>query len=91
MRRRTLGIAAAAAGMALGSMAPTAAMAGEVTGTGEVTGMVGNAASECGYSGLEDLSGSPLRTQTPHAVFFGTIVYPVPGTPGAACNPTTVP
>jgi hypothetical protein len=69
---------------------PTGAVAGEVTGNGGTTGMRGHAASECGFSGLEDAAGSPLRTQTPHAVWFGPrvgVVNPDPGTPGTACNP----
>jgi hypothetical protein len=79
-----------AAGLSAASILalPTAASAGEVTGTGEPTGMRGHAKSECGFSGLEDAAGSPLRTQTPHKVWFGgQIVYPAPGTPGTACNP----
>jgi hypothetical protein len=65
------------------------AFAGEVTGNGKPTPVAGHlAASICSFSGLEDLSDSPLRTQTPHAVFDnGEIVFPPPGTPGFACSP----
>ena len=81
-----------AAGLSAASILalPTAASAGEVTGTGAPTGMRGHANSECGFSGLEDAAGSPLRTQTPHKVWLGPqvgIVTPAPGTPGTACNP----
>lgn len=66
------------------------ASAGEVTGNGDPTGMKGHAKSECGFSGLEDIAESPLRTQTPHEVWFNAVVgviNPPPGTPGTACNP----
>ena len=80
--------AAALAALAVAAV-PSTAFAGEITGNGKPTAMAGHAASECGYSGREDLgSASPLRTQTPHEVFFGTVLYPPPGTPGTACNPT---
>ncbi len=64
--------------------------AGEVTGNGDPTGMKGHAKSECGFSGLEDIAESPLRTQTPHEVWFDAqvgVINPAPGTPGTACNP----
>lgn len=66
------------------------ASAGEVTGNGDPTGMRGHAKSECGFSGLEDIAESPLRTQTPHKVWFNAqvgVIYPDPGAPGTACNP----
>ena len=71
---------------------PTAASAGEVTEKGRATGAPGCVASECAFSGREDDPASPLRTQTPHEVFFdfvepGFVVNPAPGTPGRACNP----
>lgn len=72
-------------------MVPAPSFAGEVTGNGDPTGMRGHARSECGFSGREDAPGSPLKTQTPHAVWLGPqvgIVKPAPGTPGTACNPT---
>jgi hypothetical protein len=76
----------------------TAAAAGEITGNGKSLHVDGggkwgtalNARSECAFSGLEDATGSPLQTQTPHAVWFGPevgVVYPGPGTPGMACSP----
>ena len=76
-----------------------AALAGEVTGNGkplwiavtENGGHVLHGKSECAFSGREDVPGSPLLTQTPHAVWFGPavgVVNPAPGTPGTACNPT---
>ena len=61
------------------------ASAGEVTGNGKPTGMVGNAKSDCAYSGLEDHPDEPTSpppgtpeqaagkrriTQTPHLVWF---------------------
>ena len=66
------------------------ASAGEVTGNGDPTGMAAHANSVCGYSGLEDIAESPLRTQTPHEVWFDAqvgVINPAPGTPGTACNP----
>lgn len=66
---------------------PAVASAGEITGNGKPTGMRDHARSECGFSGLEDVEGSPLRTQTPHEVWVGSVLNPPPGTPGVACNP----
>jgi len=73
-------------------MLPAAASAGEVTGNGKATGMAGHATSICGFSGREDVIGSPLRTQTPHEVYADflnppAVINPAPGTPGTACNP----
>jgi hypothetical protein len=75
-----------------------AALAGEVTGNGkglwiavtEEGDHILHGKSACAFSGREDLAGSPLRTQTPHAVWLGgnVIFNPPPGTPGTACNPT---
>lgn len=89
---RLSAVAAAAASLV---MLPTAAFAGEVTGNGGETGAPRHAASECAFSGLEDVVGSPLRTQTPHEVYadFLTpprVINPAPGTPGMACNPAKV-
>jgi hypothetical protein len=70
---------------------PAVASAGEVTGTGESTGMRDHARSVCGFSGLEDIAESPLRTQTPHEVWFDAevgVINPPHGAPGVACNPT---
>ena len=92
MTKKTLfAIPVLAAGMLL---VPTGAYAGEITGNGKDTGMREHAKSACGFSGLEDDEGSPLRTQTPHAVWLGPqgpppdgVAYPPPGTPGKECNP----
>ncbi len=89
MRRKLLAAASLAAASIL--VFPAAASAGEVTGNGGQTGMRDHAASICGFSGREDLANSPLHTQTPHKVWLGPaigVVYPPPGTPGTACNPT---
>ena len=70
---------------------PTAATAGEVTGKGRQPVAPGCVASECAFSGREDDPASPLRTQTPHEVFFdfveSGVLNPAPGTRGRACNP----
>jgi hypothetical protein len=85
-----LSASAAAASLML---LPTAASAGEVTGNGKDTGMEGHAASVCAFSGQEDSAESPLRTQTPHEVYFDIgpgpafVLNPPPGSPGTACNP----
>jgi hypothetical protein len=95
MRKKRLAVvvACAAAFMGLGA---TAAFAGEVTGNGKDTAMEDHANSICGFSGREDDSRSPLRTQTPHEVWLnpeefpvpptGVVANPAPGTPGQACN-----
>jgi hypothetical protein len=77
---------------------PSAAFAGEITGNGKATGMAGNAKSACGYSGQEDNPVSPLRTQTPHEVYFDLdpdpanwgVINPPAGSPAqpGSCNPT---
>lgn len=74
-----------------------AASAGEITGNGKATGMAGHAKSECGFSGQEDNPDSPLRTQTPHEVWFDLtpdpdthfVANPPPGSPAqpGGCNP----
>lgn len=68
-----------------------AAFAGEVGGNGQYTPIHSHiAASECSFSGQEDIPESPLRTQTPHEVWLGPevgVVNPPPGTPGTACQP----
>lgn len=98
MGKRLLAVALCAA--AVVGTGASSALAGEITGNGKplwtgtdpVTGEhTLHGRSACAFSGREDAAGSPLRTQTPHAVWFGPvagIVYPAPGTPGTACNPT---
>ena len=99
MYKKRLGAVAICAA-ALVSVGASSALAGEVTGNGkplwiavtEDGGHVLHGKSPCAFSGLEDLAGSPLRTQTPHEVWLGPIpdlvVNPAPGTPGTACNPS---
>jgi hypothetical protein len=92
-KRMAVVAACAAAFMGIGA---SAAFAGEVTGNGDATGMRGHANSICGFSGREDDSRSPLRTQTPHEVWLnpeefpvppqGVVANPAPGTPGQECN-----
>jgi hypothetical protein len=89
MSKRSL-LAVAVCTVALAGVGASGALAGEVTGNGNETGMRGHANSECGFSGREDEAGSPLRTQTPHEVWLAPpgpgVVNPPPGTPGEACN-----
>jgi hypothetical protein len=98
MRLKSL-VATLAVATAVAATSAGAAFAGEITGNGTplwtgtdpVTGdHTLHGRSACAFSGREDAAGSPLRTQTPHAVWFGPgvgIVSPAPGTPGVACNP----
>lgn len=82
IQRRHLGAALCAAAI-VGLSSP--AIAGEVTGNGDPTGMRDHARSECGFSGLEDHPDAPTSpppgtpeqaaekrrlTQTPHLVWF---------------------
>jgi hypothetical protein len=97
-KMRLLVVAAGVA--ALVGVGAGSAFAGEVTGKNkplwiavtEDGGHVLHGKSPCAFSGQEDLTGSPLRTQTPHEVWLGPeigVVNPAPGTPGTACNPNT--
>lgn len=95
MRRPLVG-AAICATVALG--VGSSAFAGEITGNGKPTGMLGNAKSACAFSGQEDNPDSPLRTQTPAEVWFDLdpdpanhfVLNPPPGAPAQPgnCNPT---
>ncbi len=87
-------------GVVIAAVGAGSAFAGEVTGNGKPLWIAVTAEgdhvlhgkSACAFSGREDLAGSPLQTQTPHAVWLGPIpdlvVEPAPGTPGTACNPS---
>ena len=86
--KKSLIVAATCAAIVAGFGA-SAALAGEVTGNGKLTQGPLHANSVCSFSGREDAAGSPLRTQTPHAVWLGPevgVVNPPPGTPGQACR-----
>jgi hypothetical protein len=116
MRKRSLfallAIATLAAAVAAG-LGSSVALAGEVTGNCNnakegskaaencKTDQNANANSICSFSGQEDDSRSPLRTQTPAEVWLspeeldpenpenfpdGLVVNPPPGTPGHECN-----
>ena len=88
MRRKFLVSAVSAAAVAALGAGP--AFSGEITGTGEETGVREHAASECAFSGLNDDNlPTPARAQS-----FGQIVKvvgPIGGIPGVACNPTISP
>jgi hypothetical protein len=91
MRKWTAATAIVAAGVGVGGTA----FAGEVTGSDKggpesdgVTGAVGNAASECSFSGLDEFNPDDPdgfgRTQN-----FGQLVRefgPMGGVPGQACR-----
>lgn len=82
-------IVTGACALAVAGIGSTSALAGEVTGNGKPTAGPAHANSVCSFSGREDVAGSPLRTQTPHAVWLGPevgVVNPPPGTPGQACR-----
>ena len=113
MRKRSLlallAIATLAAAVAAG-LGSSVAFAGEVTGNCNnakegskaaencKTDQNANANSICAFSGQEDDSRSPLRTQTPAEVWLspeellpgnfpnGLVVNPAPGAPGQECN-----
>jgi hypothetical protein len=84
-------LAAAVCAVAFASMSAGSAFAGEITGNGKFTPVHSHiAASECSFSGREDIPESPLHTQTPHEVWLGPVggvANPPPGTPGFACSP----
>jgi hypothetical protein len=79
--------AAAVCAATVASVGTGAAFAGEITGNGGPTAAPGHANSACAFSGREDAAGSPLRTQTPHAFWDGSVVvYPPSGIAGIACR-----
>jgi hypothetical protein len=100
MRRK---IAAALCTAAVASLSASTALAGEVTGTGEVTGARVHANSVCAYSGQNDDPGAALSldlTIAPNgpggvSQSFGQDVKlgldPRAFNPGAACGPGTNP
>jgi hypothetical protein len=89
MRKRIVAAAICAVGVM--SMSAGSAFAGEITGNGRFTPVHSHiAASECSFSGREDIPESPLHTQTSHEVWLGPVegvANPPPGTPDTACRP----
>ena len=94
-RRRAAGAAAAALAAAVVAVSASPAVAGEVTGNGEATGMRAHANSICGFSGQNDGNPPPGRTAA-HVQSWGQIPKEGPGgrdfltsigsNPGQACN-----
>lgn len=67
--------------------AATPALAGEITGTGELTPVnSGVASSICSFSGLNDDTSGPSDLVQSYGQIVAAFGQPFPGVPGTACR-----